>query len=151
MQLTKNTGASSVEFWCLGYGLGYGIWRAARGVDILRKLRRTISIRIGTKLVFKGASQNSQRRAGRESKGDHASKLRKLDIIEAAKPSKAVLNKLKNLAQGQVAREAKQKLKAETQREALDPKSAEKRRKKIAKKLTKRMSNVVVEVRKRPR
>jgi hypothetical protein len=77
--------------------------------------------------------------------------LRKLDMLADAKPSKAVLGKLKNMEQGRVARESKLKLKAELQRQAVDPNSADERRKEIAKKLTTRMRNVVVEVKKKLR
>lgn len=101
--------------------------------------------------MFKGASQNSQRRVGRSSKSDQANKLRKLDMMADAKPSKSALGKLKNMEQGRVAREAKLKLKAELQRQALDPNFAEERRKEIAKKQSKRMRNVVVEVKKKLR
>ncbi|MHC2514620.1 hypothetical protein [Bradyrhizobium diazoefficiens] len=101
--------------------------------------------------MFKGASQNSQRRVGRSGKSEHAAKLCKLDMIGDAKPSKAMLGRLKNMEQGLIAREAKLKLKAELQRQALDPKFADERREKITKKLTKRMRNVVVEVKKKAR
>jgi hypothetical protein len=103
--------------------------------------------------MFKGASQNSQRRVGRSSsKSEHAAKLRKLDMIADAKPSKAMLGRLKNMEQGRIAREAKLKLKAELQRQAADdPTKAGEQAKKIVAKLGERMRNVIVEVKKKPR
>jgi hypothetical protein len=94
--------------------------------------------------VFKGASQNSQRRVGRSSKGEQAARARKLDMIFDARASKAVRGKLKTIEDGQEARAANRALKEKLRRDAIDPAKARKRAKKIAAKQAKRMRNVIV-------
>jgi hypothetical protein len=89
--------------------------------------------------VFKGASQNSQRRVGRSSKGEQVARARKLDMIFDGKASKAARGKLKNMEDGQAARAEKSKMRAALQRSAVDPTKGRKQAKKIAAKLAERM------------
>jgi hypothetical protein len=94
--------------------------------------------------VFKGTSQNSQRRLGRSGKGEQAARARKLDLIFDARASKAVRGKLKNIDDAQKARAANRALKEKLRRDAIDPEKAQKRAEKIAARQAKRMRNVVV-------
>ena len=101
--------------------------------------------------MFKGASQNGQRRVGRSSKSEQAARAHKLDMIFDAKASKAVRGKLKDVENAQAGRIEKLRLKVELRRQAVDPADLEKRRKKTEAKRTKRMRNVIVEVKKKLR
>jgi hypothetical protein len=75
-------------------------------------------------------------------------------MLADAKPSKAVTGKLKSLEQGRIARAARLRRIADLdrqEREALDAGLTDRKREEIAKKQSKRMRNVVVEMKKKPR